>query len=79
MKIPAVALALVCTFGIAPAQQDRTKERVWVEKMGRGDGGLKPGDNAPDFNLKKLRSEVRMRLSDFRGVRPVALVFGSYT
>ncbi len=79
MRRSAIALALACSFGMAHAQQTRPKAREWVEKMGRGEGNLKPGDTAPDFNLKKLRSETRVRLSGFRGSRPVALVFGSYT
>ena len=50
------------------------------------------GDLAPDFELFPLRDyspevtsrkqdadESKVRLSDFRGDRPVALVFGSYT
>jgi hypothetical protein len=37
------------------------------------------GDPAPDFDLPLLGSDRRVRLSSFRGVQPVALVFGSYT
>ena len=43
------------------------------------------GDPAADFNLPRLDPEThrptgeRVRLADFRGRRPVALVFGSYT
>ncbi|GEM_PF-1878793 len=43
------------------------------------EGKLKPGDPAPDFALKKLGSQERIRLSSFKGKKPVALVFGSYT
>ena len=39
----------------------------------------KVGDIAPDFELQDPEGNVRVRLSDFRGKRPVALVFGSYT
>jgi hypothetical protein len=45
----------------------------------RREGTLKQGDVAPDFNLKRLHSEKTLRLSSFRNVKPVALVFGSYT
>ncbi len=45
----------------------------------RGPSALKPGELAPDFTLKRLHSEKTLRLSSFRGVKPVALVFGSYT
>lgn len=49
---------------------------------------LEPGDRAPDFKLVRLlkqdgevdpaRSD-KLKLSSFRGKRPVALIFGSYT
>ena len=37
------------------------------------------GDEAPDFDLPLRGSAARVRLSSFRGTRPVALIFGSYT
>ena len=46
---------------------------------------LAPGDPAFPFDLPLLDSDThrpsakRVRLADFVGVRPVALVFGSYT
>ena len=40
---------------------------------------LAPGDPAFPFDLPLLGGEGRVRLADFAGVRPVALVFGSYT
>jgi len=43
------------------------------------EGNLKVGDPAPDFELKVRGSEQRLRLSDFQGNKPVALVFGSFT
>ncbi len=39
----------------------------------------KVGDLAPDSELQDPEGVTRVRLSDFRGKRPVALVFGSYT
>ncbi len=39
----------------------------------------KVGDLAPDFELQDPSGQTAVRLSDFRGQRPVALVFGSYT
>lgn len=45
----------------------------------RGETGPKVGDLPPDFDLKRLGSEERVRLSTFRGKKPVALAFGSYT
>ena len=37
------------------------------------------GETPPDFNLKRLGSDDRVQLSSFKGERPVAVVFGSYT
>jgi hypothetical protein len=38
------------------------------------------GEQAPDFELEELGREGELvRLSSYRGERPVALVFGSYT
>lgn len=42
-------------------------------------GKLAPGDTAPDFELEKADRSGKVRLSSFRGSRPVVLVFGSYT
>ncbi len=39
----------------------------------------KAGDIAPDFELRDVNGENSVRLSDFRGQKPVALIFGSYT
>ena len=45
----------------------------------RDEMGPAVGEPAPDFCLKRLESEERVRLSSFQGARPVAMVFGSYT
>ncbi len=42
-------------------------------------GHLKPGDMAPDFDLKTADGKARVRLSSFRGEEPVVLIFGSHT
>ena len=39
----------------------------------------KVGEAAPDFELPSMDGSGSMRLSQFRGSRPVMLVFGSYT
>ena len=39
----------------------------------------KVGDIAPDFELYDTNGKDSLRLSDFRGKKPVALIFGSYT
>jgi hypothetical protein len=40
---------------------------------------LRPGDPAFPFDLPLLDGGGRVRLTEFVGIRPVALVFGSYT
>jgi peroxiredoxin len=37
------------------------------------------GDLAPDFTLYDIEGKNSVTLSSFRGKKPVALVFGSYT
>ena len=51
-------------------------ESMW--KSARA-GHLKIGDTEPDFTLPLLDHSSDVALSSFRGVRPVALIFGSYT
>jgi hypothetical protein len=41
--------------------------------------GPRVGELPPDFTLKRLGVDEAVTLSGFRGHRPVALVFGSYT
>ncbi len=45
----------------------------------RDEMGPHVGDVPPDFNLKRMDDEERVQLSSFRGQKPVALIFGSYT
>ncbi len=40
---------------------------------------LKVGDEAPVFKLKSLDGESEFDLADYRGKKPVVLIFGSYT
>src|SRR3954471_7927068 len=51
-------------------------ESMWLQARA---GGLRPGDRAPDFTLPLLNHSDLVKLSFFRGVRPVVLIFGSYT
>ncbi len=55
----------------------REEEVVWQRT--NDSQSPKVGDVAPDFELQDPAGKVQVRLSDFRGKRPVALVFGSYT
>jgi hypothetical protein len=43
------------------------------------EGPVRVGAPAPDFELPTLDRSARVVLNSFRGVRPVVLVFGSYT
>ena len=43
------------------------------------ESGVPEGEPAPDFELPRLGDGQLVRLSSFRGDRPVALIFGSYT
>ncbi|HET8550416.1 MAG TPA: hypothetical protein VFL57_20540 [Bryobacteraceae bacterium] len=51
-------------------------EPLWMRARA---GRLKVGETAPDFELPTLDKSARVRLSSFRGDKPVLLVFGSYT
>ena len=51
-------------------------ETLW--KSAR-EGKLAEGDAAPDFRLPTVDHSTAVQLSSYRGVRPVVLVFGSYT
>jgi hypothetical protein len=42
-------------------------------------GHLRVSDPAPDFLLETLDGKGQVQLSSFRGLKPVVLVFGSYT
>lgn len=39
----------------------------------------KNGDLAPDFELRDIQGQDPIRLSSFRGEKPVVLIFGSFT
>jgi hypothetical protein len=51
-------------------------EPLWMKARA---GRLQIGDAAPDFDLQSVDKKTRTRLSSFRGLKPVVLVFGSYT
>ena len=57
--------------------QDREDARTWQEHY--DPLAPKVGDIAPAFELRNINGEDPVRLSDFRGKKPVALVFGSFT
>jgi hypothetical protein len=55
----------------------RQREREWQNKY--NPLAPKKGSKAPDFNLHDIKGENSVRLSDYWGKKPVALVFGSFT
>ncbi|MBI3839640.1 MAG: hypothetical protein HY288_17095 [Planctomycetia bacterium] len=77
----AVGLCLGCVAASSAAAQEslRGPRRPGAGDDPRREGALKAGDLAPDFTLSTLDGKRKITLSDFRGKRPVALMFGSYT
>lgn len=51
-------------------------EKMWLSARA---GSLQTGDEAPDFSLETYDRKAQVQLSEFRGKKPVVLVFGSYT
>ena len=51
-------------------------ETLWFRARA---GTVNVGDAAPDFDLERVDKSSSVRLSSFRGSKPVVLVFGSYT
>jgi hypothetical protein len=51
-------------------------ETLWMRARA---GALQAGDVAPDFTLPTLDKSAQVELADFRGKKPVVLIFGSYT
>ena len=62
---------------MAKTIQNRSEARQWHETY--DPLAPKVGDVAPDFELCDLHGENPVRLSSFRGRKPVALIFGSFT
>jgi len=55
----------------------RKEATAWQKKFDAQ--APKVGDIAPDFELRDINGEKPVRLSDFQGKKPVALIFGSFT
>ena len=62
---------------MAKTIQNRGEAKAWHDRY--DPLAPKAGDVAPDFQLRDLQGETPVRLSGFRGQRPVALIFGSFT
>lgn len=57
----------------------RTRDEAYAWLENHDPSAPKRGELAPDFELADVQGLNAVRLSDFRGQRPVALVFGSFT
>jgi len=57
--------------------QSRQDATSWQKKYDAQ--APKVGDLAPDFELLDASGKNPVRLSSFRGQKPVALIFGSFT
>ena len=55
----------------------RQEATVWQRKYDAK--APKAGDMAPDFELRDVNGLNPVCLSEFRRVKPVALIFGSFT
>ena len=51
----------------------------FMKKKQEDESGPTVGEEAPDFELRTLEGDRVVKLSDFRGKKPVVLIFGSYT
>ena len=75
----ALGLALAGA-GTGPAQKGKPGEVNTPAARGeRLPDRLKEGDAAPDFTLPLVKGKGEVKLSSFRGKRPVVLIFASYT
>lgn len=66
------------------AKGKRAFKENWLRCLVEGDlgspfEGPRPGDIAPDFTLPTPDGKKRITLSDYRGKKPVVLIFGSFT
>lgn len=57
--------------------KNRQEGTTWQRKFDAG--APRTGDKAPDFELRDIQGENPIRLGSFRGDKPVALIFGSFT
>jgi len=89
-----LAAGLTVGLGLAGAARAASQPPVRRTAASRWAPHLKPGDTAPDFTLQRLHVEKTdggrwtarlggkddaVRLSKYRGKRPVCLFFSSYT
>ena len=63
--------------GIRKHNRYRKQYNTWQEKYDAR--APQAGDMGADFELFDVSGEHNVRLSDFQGHKPVALIFGSFT
>lgn len=57
----------------------KIRKKLMKRQKGLDQLAPKAGDMAPDFTLQNIAGTETITLSNFRGQKPVALIFGSYT
>ena len=62
---------------MTPTIKNRQDGKSWQQRYDAK--APRAGDLAPDFELADADGANPIRLSDFRGHKPVALIFGSFT
>jgi len=81
-RVPEYAHSYVRGFGgkevaMLKIIRERNQQRAWQKQY--DSHAPKEGDVASDFELYDTDGKNAVRLSDFEGKKPVALIFGSYT
>jgi hypothetical protein len=76
-RLSAVDFARLQQFTLGMKPRERAAMLEFIAR--RETHAPEVGALAPDFELPLRDRDERVRLSAFRGQRPVALIFGSYT
>jgi hypothetical protein len=76
MRQPPAAFTRIIAKTPGPMFMFLPFESLWMWARA---GKLNSGDVAPDFSLATLDRKSHVALKEHRGVRPVVLIFGSYT
>src|SRR5436190_2095156 len=87
LPMMAATAALVVVIGLFEPAPEETEEWLAGHPVSPTEPDLDSvpgtapdeGELAPDFSLRTADGKETVTLSDFRGKRPVALIFGSYT
>jgi hypothetical protein len=79
MSLLTAAVLLASALGSAQPPKTKGEVNTPPAKGERKQDTLRQGDDAPDFTLPRLKEKGEVKLSSYRGKKPVVLVFGSYT